>query len=118
MGNDAAEIFGDGLPHIGQRVAYAEIHASTISRRIGEDRDIFARVVGRRPTRIRIATVVRGDHQQVGKTEQRQKFSEHVVEFLERFSKPLDVLAVAVKHIEVHKVAENQSVFSLLRRSG
>src|SRR5207245_1337472 len=118
VGNFAAEVFPDGLAHVGEGSPHAEIHCCSTSGRVCEDGNVFAGVIGGRPARVRITTVVCGDHQQIGKTEQRQKVAQHAVKLFERFGKSFHVFAVAVQHVEVHEVAENQSVFSFFRGCG
>src|SRR3984885_6529830 len=86
--NLAAEIFGDGLAHVRKGRADTKAPATRRSRRIRDDRDIFARMVRRRIYRIGIATVVGGDDQQIGRAQYSEERPEQRVEFLERFCEP------------------------------
>src|SRR6516225_10908291 len=60
VGNRSAKIFGNGLAHVREGVAHTEICSSAAPRGVGENGNIFARVIRRRPTRVRITAVVRG----------------------------------------------------------
>src|SRR5260370_14531944 len=60
--NCAGEILGNRLPHIGERLAHAEIHARASVRRGRHNGNIFTRMVGGGPARIAIAAVVCSDH--------------------------------------------------------
>src|SRR5712692_11115941 len=82
-GNSSAEILGDGLSHVGESVADAERRAGKISGSKGEDRNVFARMVRGGPAGIRIATVVGGEQQEIGRAELCKKRSEKSVEFFE-----------------------------------
>ena len=73
MGNCGAEIFGDRLAHVRECGADAEIHPGMCLRRVGEDRDVLAGMVGGGPARIGIAAVIRGDQQQIGGLQQREE---------------------------------------------
>src|SRR6266851_370205 len=83
MGNGAGEILGNRLPHVRERRAYAEIHAGACVRRVGQNGNIFARMVGGGPARIGIAAVVCSDHQQIGALQQWKESCEQLIEFLE-----------------------------------
>src|SRR2546427_12514464 len=52
-GNSSAEILGDGLSHVGERVADAERRARKISGSKGEDGNGFARMARGRPAALR-----------------------------------------------------------------
>ena len=60
--------------------------------------------------------MVRGDHQQVGKAEPRQKVCQQAIKLFQRFGEPFHVFPVAIQHVEIHEVAKNQPPFPLLRR--
>src|SRR6266403_1523999 len=60
--NCAAKILGNGLPHVGQRLADSEIHACpgllgarSARRRKRQDRHVLARMVRRRPAWVGVA---------------------------------------------------------------
>jgi len=119
----AAEVLRDGLAHVGERRTGAEIAQGAIrenglryGRRVGEDGDVFARVVGGFPARVGIAAVVGGDHQEVVASEGCEKLSELRVEFLERAGESFDVLAMAVEHVEVDEVAEDEAGWAFANR--
>src|SRR5260370_15970567 len=116
MGNRSAEILRDRLPHIRQRVPHSQIYARPASRRIRQNRHILPRMICRRPAWIGIAPVVRGDHQHVGETQQRQKHRKHAVKFFQRFRESLNVFPVAVQHVEIHQVAKNESALAFANR--
>src|SRR5260370_35542277 len=107
--NPSAEILGDGLSHVGESVADAERRARNISGSEGEDGNVFARVVGGGPARIRIATVVGGEQQKIGCAEPRKKRSAKRVEFCGRAGNTFDILAMAEEHVEIHKVGKDQT---------
>ena len=67
-------------------------------------------MVGGLPARIGIAAVVRGDDQQVVVGKQRQKIAQHRVELFQRFREAFDVFSMAVQHVEIDQIAEDQSV--------
>src|SRR2546427_7315128 len=108
-GNSSAEILGDGLSHVGESVADAERRARNISGSEGEDGNVFARMVGSGPARIRIATVVGGEQQEIGGAELGKKRSEKRVEFFERMRKAFDVFAMAEEHVEIHEIGKDQT---------
>src|SRR5208283_2917936 len=56
--NPAAEILGDGLAHISERVADTEVRPMSDARRIRENRRVFARVVGSGVHGIGVAAVI------------------------------------------------------------
>src|SRR6266849_2349746 len=107
--NSSAEILGDGLSHVGESVADAERRARNIPGSEGEDGNVFARMVRGGPARIRIATVVGGEQQEIGGAELGEKRSEKRVEFFERARKAFDVLAMAEEHVEIHEVGKDQT---------
>ena len=109
MENCCAEVFGDGLAHVGEGIAGAEVRAGTATGRIGEDGDVFAGVIGGGPASVWIAAVVGGDHQQIGRLQQGQEAPEQVIEFFERLRETFDVLAMAVEHVEIDQVAKDQA---------
>src|SRR5713226_4330146 len=115
-GNSSAEILGDSLSHVGESVADAQRRARNISGSEGEDGNVFARMVGSRPARIRIATVVGGEQQEIGCEELRKKRSEKRVEFFERAGKPFDVLAMAEEHVEIHEVGKDETGGTVTKR--
>ena len=73
-------------------------------------------MVRSRPSRIGIATVVGCDDQHVGETQQQQEFRQHTVKFLERLGKPFNVFPVAIQHVEIHQIAEDQPALALAHR--
>src|SRR6266853_853871 len=95
VGNCGAEILGNGLPQIGQ------------------NRHVFTGMVGGGPARIGIATVVRGNDQQIGEPEQRQEVAQPSVKFFERLGKTLDILAVTVEHIEIDEVGKDETALAV-----
>ena len=78
-----AENFGDRLPHVGERLPDAQVGPGGDCRRVRQNGHVFARVIGGRPARIGIAAVVRGDQQQVGIAQLREKFSQPGVKLLQ-----------------------------------
>src|SRR5713226_1945733 len=114
--NSSAEILGDGLSHVGKSAADAERRARNISGSKSEDGNVFARVVGGGPARIRIATVVGGEQQEIGGAELGEKRSEKRVEFFERARKAFDVLAMAEEHVEIHEVGKDQTGGTVTKR--
>ena len=76
---------------------------------VGEDRDVFARMIGGGIHGIGIAAVIGGDHQQVGRPQRIEKRAEQRVEFLERSRESFHVFAVAVEHVEIHEIREDQA---------
>ena len=87
--NRAAEIFGDGLAHVGERRADTEIGAARARPGRTRDRDVLARMIRRRIHGIGIATVIGGDQQQVGRTQSSKERAKQRVKFLERTSRSL-----------------------------
>lgn len=81
------EVLGDGLAHVGERAANAKIGACAMTRlharRIANDRDVLARMVGRRIHGIGIAAVIRGEEEKVGTVERCDERAEELVEFFE-----------------------------------
>src|SRR5277367_5445055 len=59
--NLCSKIVGDSLAHVRQSLADAQIQGCAGSRRVRQDRDVFARVIRRWPAGIGVAAVVRGD---------------------------------------------------------
>src|SRR5437899_3651620 len=102
--NRSAEILRDGLPHIRQSVAHAQIYARSSSGRIRDNRHVFPRVVRGLPAWIGIASVVCRDDEHVGETQQRQKVRQHAVKFFQRLGESFDVFSVAIEHVEVHQI--------------
>src|SRR5712664_1794863 len=115
-GNSSAEILGDGLSHVGESVADAERRARNIPGSEGEDGNVLARMVRGGPARIRIATVVGGEQQEIGCEELRKKRSEKRVEFFEGARKAFDVLAMAEEHVEIHEVGKDQTGGTVTKR--
>src|SRR6266550_3894670 len=70
-------------------------------------------MVRRRAARIGVASMVRGDHQHVGETQQRQELRKQAVKFFQRSCKSLNIFPVAVQHVEIHQVAKNEPAFAL-----
>src|SRR5258708_33429519 len=66
MGDCGADILGNRLPHIRQSVSHPKVYTGPASRGIGENWHVLPRVVRRRPARIGVAAVIRGDDQQIG----------------------------------------------------
>src|SRR5882762_3034735 len=116
VGNRAAKILRDGLPHIRQCVPHSQVHARPASRRIRQNRHVLPRMVRRRPARIGIAAVICGDHHHVGQTQQRQELRKGAVKCFQRFGESLHVFPVAVQHVEIHQVAKNESALAFADR--
>src|SRR5438552_13529058 len=68
-----AEIFRDRFAHVGQRFAHSERYPRAASRRVSQNRHVLARVIRGFPSRIGVASVIRGNHQQIARLQQRQK---------------------------------------------
>src|SRR5882762_11508525 len=96
MRDRTTKILRDRLAHIRQGVPHSQVNARSASRRIRQNRRVLPRMVRRRPSRIGIAPVVRGDHQHIRKAKQRQELPEQTVELFQRFGKSLNVFPVAV----------------------
>ena len=105
VGDGAAEVCGDGLAHVGESGAGAEVHASAVRAGLSEDWNVFAGVVGGFPAGIGIAAVVGGENEEIVAGEKREKGGEGGIELFERAGKTFDVLAMAVEHVEVDKIA-------------
>ena len=58
---------------------------------------------------VRIATVIGGNHQQIGRKHRGEKRREQRVKFLKRTRESLDIFAMAIEHVEIDEVRENQS---------
>src|SRR6266853_522329 len=71
------------------------------------------KMAGGGPARIGIATVVRGNDQQIGEPEQRQEVAQPSVKFFERLGKTLDILAVTVEHIEIDEVGKDETALAV-----
>src|SRR5579859_5754387 len=71
--NCACKILCDSLSHVSERFAHAEVHGGARLGRVGQDRDVLARMVGGGPSRVGITAVIRGDHQQIGGLQKRQE---------------------------------------------
>ena len=76
MRDFAAEILGDGLAHVSESVADAEFDIAAAARRKAEDGYVLARVIRRGREGIGIATVVCGNHQQIGFDQLREEWAE------------------------------------------
>src|SRR6266705_1201027 len=114
--NRSAEILRDGLSHIRQSVTHAQIYARSSSGRIHHDRHVFARVVRGLPAWIGIASVVCRDDQHVGETQQRQKVRQHDVKFFQRLGESFDIFSVAIEHVEVRQICEDEPALPLADR--
>ena len=67
-------------------------------------------MVGRGPSRIGIAAVVRGDQQQIGcSLSALRSGPSSSIELLERSREAFHVFAVAVQHVEIDQVREDQA---------
>src|SRR5262249_18748320 len=97
-----AKILGDGLTEIRQRLPSAEIRSSRNAPAPDQNGHVFACVIGRNVTRI--ATVVRGDHQQVVVTHCALDLDQSCVKTLERPRIALYVIAVPVQHVKVNQI--------------
>ena len=111
MRNYAAEILGDGLAHVGEGGADAEIDAGGQTRRVSQDRDIFARVIGGGIDGVGIAAVVGGDDKQIGFLQSGEERAEERVEFFEGAREAFDVFAMAVKHVEIDEIREDEAAW-------
>ena len=110
MGDGGAEIVGDGLAHVGESCACAEVCADGFCRRVGEDGDVLARMIGGGPAWVGITAVVGGNHQQVGVVQRSQKLFQPGVEFFQGFCKTFHVFAVAIEHVEIDQIAEDEAL--------
>ncbi len=75
--------------------------------RVGEQRNVFARVVGAPIGRV--VAVIGGEQDQIARAQAPLELGHEAVELLERAREPLHVAAVAVEHVEVDQVAEDES---------
>ena len=63
MWNGLSEIFGDGLPHVGQRRARPKIHTSSHPGRVRQDGNVFSRMIGGGIHRVRVSSMIGGNYQ-------------------------------------------------------
>ena len=85
---------------------------------IREDRNVLARMIRRGIHGIGIAAVIGGDQQQIARAHGVQKRAEQRVEFLERTREAFHVLAMAVEHVEIHEIREDQPLRPARERFG
>src|SRR5882762_6817720 len=114
--NRSSKIFRNRLPHVRQRRPHSQIHSRSEPRRIRNDRHILPRMIRRLPTRIRIAPMIRRNHQQIAARKLLQKIAQHLIKLFQRLCESLHILAMPIQHVEIHQVAEDQSVRPLVHR--
>ena len=78
---------------------------------VGDERDLFAGVIGSWPSGV--VAVVGRDDEQIVLVNPREKSAEPVIEGGERLSVSLRVAAVAVEHVKVAEVGEEERTFHL-----
>ena len=74
---------------------------------ISENRNVLAGVVGGWRDGIGIAAVVGGKQQQVAWLERVAERAQQLIEFFQRARESFHVLAMAIKHIEIHQIGKN-----------
>jgi len=116
VGDGAAEVFGNGLAHVGESGAGAEVDAGAVRAGVREDRNVFAGVVGGFPAGIGIAAVVGGENEEIAAGEKWKEIGEGGVEFFEGAGKAFNVFAMAVEHVEVDEIAEDEAVGTFVKR--
>ena len=109
MGNFSVEIFGDGLAEVGEGGAGAEVGGGVGGGRVGEEGDVFAGVVGGGVDGGGVAAVVGGEEEEVVGGEGGEEGGEEGVELFERAGEAFDVFAMAVEHVEVDEVGEDEA---------
>ena len=109
MRDGAAEVFGDGLSHVGESLPGAEGDAAAAAGRVGDDGDVFAGVVGGGIEVAWVAAVVGSDEEKIAGAEGVEEGAEEGVEFFERAGETFDVFAMAVEHVEVNEVGEDEA---------
>src|ERR1041384_205298 len=77
-----------------------------------EKRDLLPGVIG--PAERRIVSVIGGDDHQVRRRDLIHEFAEPFVELYERSRVTIDLAAMAVDHVEIDEVREDESVFEPL----
>ena len=57
--------------------------------------------------------MIGGQNEEIARAEQRKITSERGIEFLERASEAFHVLAMAVEHVKIDEIAEDQAVLAI-----
>ena len=101
-----AEVAGDGLSDVGERVARAD-RAGRNARAEGDDRHMLARVIAAGPGRI--AAVVGREDDEIAWLQLGLQFGQAPVERFERRGIARHVAAMAVEHVEIDEVREQDA---------
>ena len=109
------EEIGERLTEVRKGGADAEIDIPAHRCAHGEHRDVLARVIGAR--RRGIVPMIRGDDQQVGGRQARQKRREPRVESLEVRRVPRRIVAMSVLSVEVDEIGEDEPGLRRQQRS-
>ena len=107
MPGGAGQVVVDGSGDVREAPADAQVHAALHGLSGHQQGDMLPGVV--RAVMGRIAAVVGGDHEDVLILHEGQDVWELLVEALQGLRVPLHVPAVAVEHVEVHQVGEDEA---------
>ena len=97
-----AEVVGDGLADVGERVARAEVDSGARRLSVNKQRRVFACVV--RAVKRRIVAMIRSDDHQVVFTHGGLDLRKPRVKMLEGFGVALGVATMSVEHVKVNEV--------------
>ena len=107
MRDSDAEIFGDGLAHVGQGCTSAKICAAGHARAVSEDRNVLAGMIRCGIHGIGVASVVCGDYEQIRRAQSVEKRTQQRVKFFQRAGEAFYVFAMAEEHVEIDEVCED-----------
>ena len=107
-----AEVVGDGLADIGEGGAVAEAAGVPQGGGEGEQGDVLAGVIG--GSRGRVAAMVGGDEQQISGAEGSKEIGDPEIDGFEGLRVAFRVVPVAVKHVEIDEIDENEAVGMIL----
>src|SRR6185312_5695134 len=108
-----AEIFGDGLADVGQRGARAQAGRGAAGG-VGQQRRVLAGMVGGGSGGV--AAVVGGEHQKVARSQGGREALQPAVALGQRGGVAGHIVAVAIDHVEVHQVGEDQPARNFRQR--
>jgi len=97
-----AEVLGHGLSDVGKRGAHSQVDGFRPAGPINQQRHVLAAMIGGR--RSGVAAVIGRDDQQVLRRQLPVKRGKPGVELVERFGVSFDIVAMAVKLIEIDQV--------------
>ena len=98
---------GEALSDIGETVAVADISRRD-ARPKGDDRHVLAGMVASGPARI--AAVIGGDEREIAGSQQSFERGQPAIEILQRACIAGNVAPVAVQHVEINEIDQNQRV--------